>query len=83
MGSGSRLSIVPFRRPDWPHDLPSQWALSFEKTAVKLYIRDITRSTLVKSAFYFFFKPSNSGDDGWTDKSMAELEKELGLALKK
>jgi hypothetical protein len=26
-------------------------------------------------------KPSNNGDDGWTDDSMAELEKELGLAL--
>jgi hypothetical protein len=42
MGSGSRLGNVPFRRPDWPHDLPSQWALSFEKTAVKLYIRDFS-----------------------------------------
>jgi hypothetical protein len=27
-------------------------------------------------------KPSNHGDDGWTNNSMAELEKELGLALK-
>jgi hypothetical protein len=26
-------------------------------------------------------KPSNYSDDGWTDDSMAELEKELGLAL--
>jgi hypothetical protein len=40
MGSGNRLGILTFRRPNWPHDLPSQWALSFEKTAVKLYIRD-------------------------------------------
>jgi hypothetical protein len=24
MGSGSRLGKVPFRRPDWPLDLPSQ-----------------------------------------------------------
>lgn len=26
-------------------------------------------------------KSSDSGDDGWIDENMAELEKELGLAL--
>jgi len=35
----------------------------------------------VESAFHFLPKPSDSGDDGWTNESMAELEKELGLAL--
>jgi hypothetical protein len=35
----------------------------------------------VESAFHFLPKPSDSSDDGWTDESMAELEKELGLAL--
>jgi len=35
----------------------------------------------VGSALHSLPKPSNNGDDGWTDNSMAELEKELGLAL--
>jgi hypothetical protein len=30
---------------------------------------------------YSLPKPSDSGDDRWTDESMAELEKELGLGL--
>jgi hypothetical protein len=35
----------------------------------------------VESALYSLPQSSNSGDDGWTDENMAELEKELGLAL--
>lgn len=35
----------------------------------------------VESALYSVPKPSDSSDDGWTDESMAELDKELGLAL--
>lgn len=35
----------------------------------------------MESALYCIPKPSDSGDDGWTDENMAELEKELGLAL--
>jgi hypothetical protein len=42
---------------------------------------DIIRSTSVKFAFHFLPKPSDSGDNGWIDESMAKLEKELGLAL--
>jgi hypothetical protein len=41
----------------------------------------ITRSTSVESVLHSLPKPSDSGDDGWTDESMAELDKELGLAL--
>jgi hypothetical protein len=36
----------------------------------------------VESMLYSLPKPSDSGDDGWTNENMAKLEKELGLALK-
>jgi hypothetical protein len=35
----------------------------------------------VESVLYSFPKSSDSGDNGWTDENMAELEIELGLAL--
>jgi len=44
-------------------------------------VGSITRSTSVESALHSLPKLPDSGDDGWTDDSMAELEKELGLAL--
>ncbi|TVY83406.1 hypothetical protein LSUE1_G002963 [Lachnellula suecica] len=44
-------------------------------------VDDITRSTPVEFPLHFLPKPSSSGDDGWTDDNMAELEEELGLAL--
>ncbi|KAL2063229.1 hypothetical protein VTL71DRAFT_5033 [Oculimacula yallundae] len=44
-------------------------------------IDDITQSTSMESAPRSLLKPSDNGIDGWTDDSMAELEKELGLAL--
>lgn len=44
-------------------------------------ISRITRSTSVESALHSLPKLPDSGDDGWTDENMAELEKELGLAL--
>jgi hypothetical protein len=45
-------------------------------------VDDITQSTSVESALHSLPKPSDNGDDGWTDENMAKLEKELGLALK-
>ncbi|KAH6704184.1 hypothetical protein BKA61DRAFT_183702 [Leptodontidium sp. MPI-SDFR-AT-0119] len=44
-------------------------------------IDDITQSTSMESAPHSRPKPSDNGNDGWTDDSMAELEKALGLAL--
>lgn len=44
-------------------------------------VGSITRNTSVESALHFLPKSSDSGDDGWTDENIAELEKELGLAL--
>jgi hypothetical protein len=35
----------------------------------------------VEFALHSLPKPSGSGDDKWTNESMAKLEKELGLAL--
>lgn len=44
-------------------------------------VDDIPWSTSVESALHFLPRLSDSGDDGWTEENMAELEKELGLAL--
>ena len=35
----------------------------------------------MESALHSVLRPSDSGDDRWTDDSIAELEKELSLAL--
>jgi hypothetical protein len=44
-------------------------------------VNDITQSTSVEFAVHSLPILPDSGDDGWTDDSMAELDKELGLAL--
>jgi hypothetical protein len=44
-------------------------------------VDDIPRSTSVESALHSLPRLFDSGDDGWTEENMAELEKELGLAL--
>ena len=44
-------------------------------------IGSITRSTAVEPALHSLPESSDNGDDGWTDENIAELEKELGLAL--
>ena len=44
-------------------------------------IDDIAQSMSVEGASHSLPETSNNGDDGWIDDSMAELEKELGLAL--
>jgi len=63
-----------------PHTLPQSFK-SRQDLINQQGVDDITRSTSVESAFHFLPKPCDSGEDGWTDESMAELEKELGLAL--
>ena len=45
-------------------------------------IGSITRSTSEEPALHSLPRSSDSGDDGWTDESMAELEEELESALK-
>ncbi|KAG0644942.1 hypothetical protein D0Z07_9333 [Hyphodiscus hymeniophilus] len=44
-------------------------------------VHDITKSTPVESALYSLPQSSSSGDYGWTNETIAKLEKELGLAL--
>ena len=44
-------------------------------------VGSITRSASVEPALCSFPKPSDSGNDGWTEENMARLEKELGLVL--
>jgi hypothetical protein len=63
-----------------PHTLP-QSSKPLQDQTNPQSVDDITRGTSVESAFHLLPKPSDSSNDGWTDESMAELEKELGLAL--
>jgi hypothetical protein len=44
-------------------------------------IGDITQGTSVESAPHSLPKPSDNGDGGWTEDRMAELEREVRLAL--
>ncbi|KAH6675954.1 hypothetical protein B0J14DRAFT_375526 [Halenospora varia] len=44
-------------------------------------VGSITRRTSVESAVHSLPEPFDSGYDGWTDDSVAELETELGMAL--
>ncbi len=63
-----------------PHTLP-QSSKPLQDQTNQQGIDDITQSTSVESVLHSLPKPSDSGDDGWTDESMAELDHELGLAL--
>jgi hypothetical protein len=45
-------------------------------------VDDITQSTSVESALHSLPKPSDSSDNGWTDKNMAEVRK-LNNAFRK
>jgi hypothetical protein len=76
-----------------PHGMPSASAQAqpqtFSQSSRPLQdqtnqqdVDDITQSTSVEFALHSLPKLPDSGDDGWTEDSMAELEKELGLALK-
>jgi hypothetical protein len=59
--------------PQAPKPLPDQTS--------QQGVDDITRSTPVESTLYSIPQSSDSGNNRWTDESMAELEKELELAL--
>jgi hypothetical protein len=63
-----------------PHTLP-QSSKPLQDQTNQQGVGDITQSTSVEFALHSLPKPFDSGDDGWTDENMAELEKELGLAL--
>ncbi|TAQ85245.1 hypothetical protein B7494_g6427 [Chlorociboria aeruginascens] len=63
-----------------PHTLP-QSSKPLQDQTNQQGVDDITRSTLLESAFHLLPEPSDGGDDRWTNESMADLEKELGLTL--
>ncbi|KAG4430451.1 hypothetical protein IFR05_014059 [Cadophora sp. M221] len=82
----------PLPRPHEQHGVPATLAQSQLQTVPRSStplqnqisqqnIDDITQSTSMESAPRSLPKPSDNGINGWTDDSMAELEKELGLAL--
>jgi hypothetical protein len=80
LGSSEQHSVPSAPAQAQPQTLP-QSSKPLQDQTNQQGLDDITRSTSVESAFHFLPKPSDSGDNGWTDESMAELEKELGLAL--
>jgi hypothetical protein len=63
-----------------PHTLP-QSSKPLQDQTNQQGVDDITQSTSVEFALHSLPKPFDSGDDRWTNENMAELEKELGLAL--
>jgi hypothetical protein len=60
---------------------PPRSSISLQDQAGPQGVNEITESTPVESTLYSLPQSSNSGDNGWTDESMADLEKEMGLAL--
>jgi hypothetical protein len=71
---------VPSPAQAQPQPLPQSSKL-LQDVANQQGASDITQSTSVESALHPLPKSSESGDGGWTAENMAELEKELGLAL--
>ena len=63
-----------------PQTLPQSSAPEQDQTNQQ-GVGSIARSASVESMLHSLPKPSDSGDNRWTNESMAELEKELGLAL--
>jgi hypothetical protein len=80
LGSHERYGVPSAPVQAQPQTLP-QSSKPLQDQANQQGVDDITRSTSVESALHSLPKPSDSGDNGWTDENMAELEKELGLAL--
>jgi hypothetical protein len=89
---GCYEELAPGLGSSEPHGVPSAPVQAQPQTLAQSFkplqdqtnqqgIDDITQSTSVESMLHPLPKSSHSGDDGWTDNSMAELEKELGLAL--
>ena len=83
---------APGPRPQEQHGVPATPAQSQLQTVPRSStplqaqisqqdIDDITQNTSMGSAPDSLLNPSDNGNDRWTDESMAELEKELGLDL--
>jgi hypothetical protein len=80
LGSYEQQSVPSAPAQAQAQTLPQSSKLLQDQTNQQI-IDSITRSTSVKFTLHSLPKSSDSGDDRWTDENMAELEKELGLAL--
>jgi hypothetical protein len=80
LGSSEPHSVPSAAAQAQPQTLP-QSSKPLQDQTNEQGVSNITRSRLVESALRSLPKLPDSGDDGWTDESMAELAKELGLAL--
>jgi hypothetical protein len=80
LGLGEQRGVPPATAQTQPQTLHQSSKLLQDQTNQQ-GVGSITESTSVESALHSLPKRPDSGDDGWTDNSMAELEKELGLAV--
>ena len=80
LGSHEQHSVPSAPAQAQPHILP-QSSKPLQDQNGPQGVDGITESTPVESALYSLTQSSNSGDNELTDENMAELEKELGLAL--
>jgi hypothetical protein len=80
LGSREQYGVPSTPAQAQPQTLP-QSSTPLQDQINQQDIDDITQGMSVESAPHSLPKPSDSGDDGWTNDSMAEFEKELGLAL--
>ena len=78
--SREQQGMLSVLRPDQPRTLP-QSSTPLQHQISQQDIGDITQSTPVESAPHSLPEPSDNGDDGWTEDSMAEFEKEVRRAL--
>jgi hypothetical protein len=81
VGSCEQYSVPPIPAQAKPQ-ISFQSSKLLQDQTDRQDMNDDTQSMSVGSALYSLPKPADNSDDGWTGDSMAELEKELGLALK-
>jgi hypothetical protein len=74
LGSCEQQGVPSAPAQDQPHTLRQSFGPSQDQTNQQ----DITSVESVPNSLH---RPSDDGDDGWTKDSMAELEREVGLAL--
>ncbi|KAG9233179.1 hypothetical protein BJ875DRAFT_485394 [Amylocarpus encephaloides] len=80
LGPHEQYSIPSAPAQAQPQTLPQSSAPQQDQTNEQ-GVGSIARNASVELALHSLPKPFDRGDDGWTDESIAELEKELGLAL--
>ncbi|KAG0645128.1 hypothetical protein D0Z07_9189 [Hyphodiscus hymeniophilus] len=81
LGLGSAEQGVPFAPAQGRPQTLSQPSSPLQDPINEQDIGNITRTTSAESAPHFLPELSAHGDDGWTEDCMAELEREVRLAL--